>query len=178
MHDYIGFINISLYLCVFVKVFQGNRRIFQGYPGQRHNGGSYYDRNSNRTNYRYSGDQRHQGERSQGDASNSQFSNSMKGPAHPSVSSYRQDRPAQNGLPQRQPRTPPKNPWHTLNALHTCSGSLSFLLPSPSLPQYPSSNLYLHPVLNSLKAPFPWLLNCSIHMKNKIQVYICVVLFF
>ncbi|MCJ8734829.1 hypothetical protein PDJAM_G00239820 [Pangasius djambal] len=92
------------------QVFQGNRRIFQGYPGQRHNGGSYYDRNSNRTNYRYSGDQRHQGDRSQGDPSTSQFSNSVKGPAHPYVSSYRQDRPAQNGLPQRQPRTPPKNP--------------------------------------------------------------------
>ncbi|KAB5567308.1 hypothetical protein PHYPO_G00231290 [Pangasianodon hypophthalmus] len=92
------------------QVFQGNRRIFQGYPGQRHNGNSYYDRNSNRTNYRYSGDQRHQGDRSQGDPSTSQLSNSMKGPAHPSVSSYRQDRPAQNGLPQRQPRTPPKNP--------------------------------------------------------------------
>ncbi|KAF4072438.1 hypothetical protein AMELA_G00263020 [Ameiurus melas] len=108
------------------QVFQGNRRIFQGYPGQRHNGSSsYYDRNSNRTNYRYSGDHRAQGDRAQGDraqgdrgqgdrgqgnSSNLQFSNSMKGPAHPSVLSYRQDRPAQNGLPQRQPRTPPKNP--------------------------------------------------------------------
>ncbi|XP_062854515.1 spermatogenesis-associated serine-rich protein 2 [Trichomycterus rosablanca] len=92
------------------QVFQGNRRIFQGYPGQRHNSGSYHDRNPNRTNYRYSGDQRHQVERGQGDTSNSQFSNSMRGPTHPSVSTHRQDRPAQNGLPQRQPRTPPKAP--------------------------------------------------------------------
>ncbi|KAF7695470.1 spermatogenesis-associated serine-rich protein 2 isoform X2 [Silurus meridionalis] len=94
------------------QVFHGNRRIFQGYPGQRNNGGPYYDRNSNRTNYRYTGDQRHQGDRGQEDHSNPQFSNSTKGPAHPSVSSYRQDpqRPAQNGLPQRQPRTAPKNP--------------------------------------------------------------------
>ncbi|XP_058245879.1 spermatogenesis-associated serine-rich protein 2 isoform X2 [Hemibagrus wyckioides] len=97
------------------QVFQGNRRIFQGYPSQRHNGSSYYDRNSNRNNYRYSGDQRHQGDRSQGDRSqgdpsHSQYSNSTKGPAHPSASSYQQDRPAQNGLPQRQPRTSPKNP--------------------------------------------------------------------
>ncbi|TSN76510.1 Spermatogenesis-associated serine-rich protein 2 [Bagarius yarrelli] len=92
------------------QVFQGNRRIFQGYPGQRHNGSSYYDRNSNRNNYRYSGDQRHQGDRSQGNPSNSQFSNSMKDPAHPSVPFHQQDCPAQNGLPQRQPRTTPKNP--------------------------------------------------------------------
>ncbi|KAK3566526.1 hypothetical protein QTP86_034032 [Hemibagrus guttatus] len=92
------------------QVFQGNRRIFQGYPSQRNNGSSYYDRNSNRNNYRYSVDPRHQGDRSQGDPSHSQYSNSMKGPAHPSVSSYQQDRSAQNGLPQRQPRTSPKNP--------------------------------------------------------------------
>ncbi|KAM9476310.1 spermatogenesis-associated serine-rich protein 2 isoform 2-T4 [Clarias gariepinus] len=92
------------------QVFQGNRRIFQAYPGQRHNGSSYYDRSSNRPNYRYSGDQRQQGDRTNGDPSNSQFSNSMKGSAHPSVSSYQQDRPAQNGLPQRQPRTSPKKP--------------------------------------------------------------------
>ncbi|XP_060736764.1 spermatogenesis-associated serine-rich protein 2 isoform X1 [Tachysurus vachellii] len=92
------------------QVFQGNRRIFQSFPGQRHNGSSYYDRNSNRNIYRYSGDQRHQSDRSQGEPSNSQFSNSTKGPVHPTVLSYQQDRPAQNGLPQRQPRTPPKNP--------------------------------------------------------------------
>ncbi|XP_072537683.1 spermatogenesis-associated serine-rich protein 2 [Salminus brasiliensis] len=88
------------------QVFQGNRRIFQGYQGgQRHNGGSYQDRNPNRTNYRYHGDQRHQGDRAQADGPNSQFSNSMRGPSHPSASAYRQDRPAPNGLPQRQPRT-------------------------------------------------------------------------
>ncbi|XP_066499676.1 spermatogenesis-associated serine-rich protein 2 [Hoplias malabaricus] len=68
------------------QVFQGNRRIFQGYQGgQRHNGGSHY--------------------RAQTDGPNSQFSNNTKGPTHISASSYRQDRPAHNGLPQRQPRT-------------------------------------------------------------------------
>ncbi|XP_022526715.2 spermatogenesis-associated serine-rich protein 2 isoform X1 [Astyanax mexicanus] len=88
------------------QVFQGNRRIFQGYPGsQRYNGGTYHDRNPNRTNYRSHGDQRHQGDRSQGDGPGSQSSNSMRGPSHPSASAYRQDRPAPNGLPQRQPRT-------------------------------------------------------------------------
>ncbi|KAL6459072.1 hypothetical protein MHYP_G00325440 [Metynnis hypsauchen] len=90
------------------QVFQGNRRIFQGYQGgQRHNGGSYYDRNPNQTNYRYHGDQRHHSDRGQGDGPgpNSQFSNSTRGSSHPSASAYRQDRPAHNGLPQRQPRT-------------------------------------------------------------------------
>ncbi|XP_076845713.1 spermatogenesis-associated serine-rich protein 2 isoform X2 [Brachyhypopomus gauderio] len=88
------------------QVFQGNRRIFQGYPGgPRHNGGSNYERNPNRSNYRYHGEQRHQGDRSQGDSSNSQFSSSTKGPAQSSAAAYRQDRPTQNGLPQRQPRT-------------------------------------------------------------------------
>lgn len=84
------------------QVFQGNRRIFQGYQGQRYNGGSHYDRNPNRTTYRNPGDQRQAGERAQGESHNSQFSSNTK--------TYRPDRPAQNGLPQRQPRTPPKCP--------------------------------------------------------------------
>ncbi|XP_026884907.2 spermatogenesis-associated serine-rich protein 2 isoform X1 [Electrophorus electricus] len=88
------------------QVFQGNRRIFQGYQGgPRHNGASNYDRNPNRSNYRYHGEPRQQGDRGQGDTTNSQFPSSMKGPSQSSAAAYRQDRPAQNGLPQRQPRT-------------------------------------------------------------------------
>ncbi|XP_030640049.1 spermatogenesis-associated serine-rich protein 2 [Chanos chanos] len=92
------------------QVFHGNRRLGQGYHGgQRYNGGSYHDRNPNRTNYRNHGDRHHgdghQGERGHGDAPNSQFSNNSRGPTHSSMSSYRQDRPAHNGLPQRPPRT-------------------------------------------------------------------------
>ncbi|XP_041859311.1 spermatogenesis-associated serine-rich protein 2 [Melanotaenia boesemani] len=84
------------------QIFQGNRRTFQGQGyhsgGQRYNGSSYHERNTGRPNHRYQSDGGSSG-------STSQHSNSSRGPAHSSTSSHHQDRPAHNGLPQRQPRT-------------------------------------------------------------------------
>lgn len=82
------------------QIFQGNRRTFQGqgyHSGQRYNGGSYHDRNAGRANYRYQSDG--------GSSGPSQHSHSSRGPHHSSTSSYNQDRPSHNGLPQRLPRT-------------------------------------------------------------------------
>lgn len=74
------------------QVFQGNRRFIQGYQGtQRYNGNTPPERNPGRSGYR-----------SQTDL-DSQPSNSTRGSSH--SSGYRSDRPAHNGLPQRQPRT-------------------------------------------------------------------------
>ncbi|XP_051525287.1 spermatogenesis-associated serine-rich protein 2-like [Myxocyprinus asiaticus] len=89
------------------QIFLGNRRIIQGYQGnQRNNGSAHYDRNPGRTNYRYQGDRNH-GDRSHpsdhSDGPNPQLTNSARGPSHSSA--FRPDRPPQNGLPQRQPRT-------------------------------------------------------------------------
>ncbi|XP_020493690.1 spermatogenesis-associated serine-rich protein 2 [Labrus bergylta] len=82
------------------QIFQGNRRTFQGQGyhsgGQRYNGGSYHNRNASRGNHRYHGD---------GDAPSTHTNNS-RGPPRSSSSSYNQDRPSHNGLPQRPPRTP------------------------------------------------------------------------
>lgn len=82
------------------QIFQGNRRTFQGqgyHSGQRYNGGSYHDRNAGRANHRYQSDG--------GSSGPSQHSHSSRGPHHSSTSSYNQDRPSHNGLPQRLPRT-------------------------------------------------------------------------
>uniref|UniRef100_A0A3P9H9K3 Spermatogenesis-associated serine-rich protein 2 n=1 Tax=Oryzias latipes TaxID=8090 RepID=A0A3P9H9K3_ORYLA len=82
------------------QIFQGNRRTFhgQGYHsgGPRHNGSSHYDRNSGRGRYQSDGGS---------SGPTSQHSASSRGPSHLSTSSHHQDRPAQNGLPQRLPRT-------------------------------------------------------------------------
>uniref|UniRef100_A0A8C2PP08 Spermatogenesis-associated serine-rich protein 2-like n=1 Tax=Cyprinus carpio TaxID=7962 RepID=A0A8C2PP08_CYPCA len=74
------------------QIFQGNRRIIHGYQGtQRYNGNTHPDRNPGRSGYRYQSDL------------DSQPTNSARGSSH--SSGYRSDRPAHNGLPQRQPRT-------------------------------------------------------------------------
>ncbi|XP_070695338.1 spermatogenesis-associated serine-rich protein 2 [Pempheris klunzingeri] len=84
------------------QIFQGNRRTFQGQGyhsgGQRFNGGSYHDRNAGRANHRYQSDGGSSGP-------TSHHSNSSRGPSHSSTSSYNQERPSHNGLPQRPPRT-------------------------------------------------------------------------
>lgn len=89
------------------QIFQGNRRTFQGQGyhsgGQRYNGGSYHDRNAGRANHRYQSDGSSSGP-------TSQHSNNSRGPPRSSTSSYNQDRPSHNGLPQRLPRT--HCPWH------------------------------------------------------------------
>ncbi|KAM9856005.1 spermatogenesis-associated serine-rich protein 2 [Aulostomus maculatus] len=81
------------------QIFQGNRRTFQGQGyhsgGQRYNGGSYHERNAGRAHHRYQSDS----------GSTSHHSSSSRGPFHSSSSSYNQDRPSHNGLPQRPPRT-------------------------------------------------------------------------
>ncbi|XP_068589493.1 spermatogenesis-associated serine-rich protein 2 [Cebidichthys violaceus] len=88
------------------QIFHGNRRTFQGQGyhsgGQRYNGGYYPDRNAGRANHRYQSD----GASSGGSSGPSQHSHSSRGPHHSSTSSYNQDRPSNNGLPQRPPRTP------------------------------------------------------------------------
>ncbi|XP_043103009.1 spermatogenesis-associated serine-rich protein 2 [Puntigrus tetrazona] len=74
------------------QIFQGNRRIIHGYQGtQRYNGNAHPERNPGRSGYRYQSDL------------DSQPTNSARGSSH--SSGYRSDRPAHNGLPQRQPRT-------------------------------------------------------------------------
>ncbi|XP_068181479.1 spermatogenesis-associated serine-rich protein 2 isoform X2 [Antennarius striatus] len=82
------------------QIFQGNRRTFQGQGyhsgGQRYNGGSYHDRNAGRANHRYHADG--------GSGPASQHPNSSRGPSRSSTSSYNQERPSHNGLPQRPPR--------------------------------------------------------------------------
>ncbi|XP_070767065.1 spermatogenesis-associated serine-rich protein 2 [Enoplosus armatus] len=83
------------------QIFQGNRRTFQGqgyHSGQRYNGGSYHDRNAGRANHRYQSDGGSSGP-------TSQHSNNSRGPPRSSTSSYNQERPSHNGLPQRPPRT-------------------------------------------------------------------------
>uniref|UniRef100_A0A8P4GFL1 Spermatogenesis-associated serine-rich protein 2 n=1 Tax=Dicentrarchus labrax TaxID=13489 RepID=A0A8P4GFL1_DICLA len=80
------------------QIFQGNRRTFQGQGYQRYNGGSYHDRNAGRTNHRYQSDGGSSGP-------TSQHSNNSRGPSRSSTSSYNQERPSHNGLPQRPPRT-------------------------------------------------------------------------
>ncbi|XP_029520841.2 spermatogenesis-associated serine-rich protein 2-like isoform X1 [Oncorhynchus nerka] len=96
--------------------FQGNRRYTAGpgyySGGQRYNGGSYRDRNTNRGGYRSEGYQGYQGNQGQGDGPShptstvTQSSNSTRGPSNSTPSSsYRQDHPSHNGLPQRPPRT-------------------------------------------------------------------------
>ncbi|XP_029974934.1 spermatogenesis-associated serine-rich protein 2 [Salarias fasciatus] len=85
------------------QIFQGNRRTFQGqgyHGGQRYNGSSYHDRNAGRANHRHQGDGG-----GGGGGSAAHHSNSSRGPSTTSSSSHHQDRPAHNGLPQRQPRT-------------------------------------------------------------------------
>ncbi|XP_057211999.1 spermatogenesis-associated serine-rich protein 2 isoform X2 [Triplophysa rosa] len=83
------------------QIFQGNRRIIQGYQGnQRYNGNGHRDRNPGRTNSRYQGDCYHGDHR---ESPNSQPANSVKSPSHPSA--YHPDQPSHNGLPQRQPRS-------------------------------------------------------------------------
>ncbi|XP_059360372.1 spermatogenesis-associated serine-rich protein 2-like isoform X1 [Carassius carassius] len=73
------------------QIFQGNRRIIHGYQGtQRYNGNTHPERNPGRS-YRYQSDLE------------SQPTNSVRGSSN--SSGYRSDRPAHNGLPQRQPRT-------------------------------------------------------------------------
>ncbi|XP_076022901.1 spermatogenesis-associated serine-rich protein 2 [Genypterus blacodes] len=85
------------------QIFQGNRRTFQGQGYQRYNGGSYHDRNASRGNYRHQSDGAGAG--SSGPTSQ-QHSNNSRGPSHSSTSSsYNPERPSQNGLPQRFPRT-------------------------------------------------------------------------
>uniref|UniRef100_A0A8C2ZPL8 Uncharacterized protein n=1 Tax=Cyclopterus lumpus TaxID=8103 RepID=A0A8C2ZPL8_CYCLU len=83
------------------QIFQGNRRTFQGQGyysgGQRYNGGSYNERNVGRANHRYQSDG--------GPSGPSQHSHSSRGPHHSSTTSNNQDRPSNNGLPQRPPRT-------------------------------------------------------------------------
>ncbi|XP_054465852.1 spermatogenesis-associated serine-rich protein 2 [Anoplopoma fimbria] len=89
------------------QIFQGNRRTFQGQGyhsgGQRYNGSSYNERNAGRPNHRYQSDG--------GSSGPSQHSNSSRGPHHSSTSSHNRtqgattDRPSNNGLPQRPPRT-------------------------------------------------------------------------
>ncbi|XP_020314758.1 spermatogenesis-associated serine-rich protein 2 [Oncorhynchus kisutch] len=88
--------------------FLGNRRYTAGpgyhSGGQRYNGGSYRDRNPNRGGYRS------QGYQGQGDGPShptaTQSSNSTRAPSNSAPSSsYRQDHPSHNGLPQRPPRT-------------------------------------------------------------------------
>uniref|UniRef100_A0A673XJI8 Spermatosis associated serine rich 2 n=1 Tax=Salmo trutta TaxID=8032 RepID=A0A673XJI8_SALTR len=88
--------------------FLGNRRYTAGpgyHPGgQRYNGSSYRDRNPNRGGYRS------QGYQGQGDGPShptpTQSSNSTRAPSNSAPSSsYRQDHPSHNGLPQRPPRT-------------------------------------------------------------------------
>ncbi|KAG8002459.1 Spermatogenesis-associated serine-rich protein 2, partial [Nibea albiflora] len=84
------------------QIFQGNRRTFQGQGyhsgGQRYNGGSHHERNAGRANHRYQSDGGPSGP-------TSQHSNNSRGPSRSSTSSYNQDRPSHNGLPQRPPRT-------------------------------------------------------------------------
>ncbi|XP_038577909.1 spermatogenesis-associated serine-rich protein 2 [Micropterus salmoides] len=83
------------------QIFQGNRRTFQGqgyHSGPRYNGSSYHDRNAGRANHRYQSDSGSSGPTSH------HFNNS-RGPSRSSTSSYNQDRPSHNGLPQRPPRT-------------------------------------------------------------------------
>ncbi|XP_056278131.1 spermatogenesis-associated serine-rich protein 2 [Pseudoliparis swirei] len=84
------------------QIFQGNRRTFQGQGyysgGQRYNGSSYNERNAGRANHRYQSDG--------GPSGPSQPSRSSRGPNHSSTTSNNQDRPSNNGLPQRPPRTP------------------------------------------------------------------------
>ncbi|CAB1336552.1 unnamed protein product [Coregonus sp. 'balchen'] len=92
--------------------FLGNRRYTAGpgyhSGGQRYNGSSYRDRNPNRGGYRSQG---YQGNQGQGDSPShptttaTQSSNSTRGPSNSTPSSYRQDHPSHNGLPQRPPRT-------------------------------------------------------------------------
>lgn len=80
------------------QIFQGNRRTFQGQGyhsgSQRYNGGPHTDRNAARTNHRSQSD---------GASAGPTSHNNSRGP--PRSSTYHQDRPAQNGLPQRPPRT-------------------------------------------------------------------------
>ncbi|XP_039522175.1 spermatogenesis-associated serine-rich protein 2 isoform X2 [Pimephales promelas] len=95
------------------QIFQGNRRYIHGYQGnQRYNGNAHPERNPGRSNYRNQGERSYQSDitsqpanraRPQSDL-RSQPANSVRGSAH--SSGYRSDRPAHNGLPQRQPRTP------------------------------------------------------------------------
>ncbi|XP_056585546.1 spermatogenesis-associated serine-rich protein 2 [Triplophysa dalaica] len=83
------------------QIFQGNRRIIQGYQGNpRYNGNGNQDRNPGRTNSRYQGDRYHGDHR---ETPNSQPANSVKSPSH--LSANRPDQPSHNGLPQRQPRS-------------------------------------------------------------------------
>ncbi|XP_059403737.1 spermatogenesis-associated serine-rich protein 2-like [Carassius carassius] len=80
------------------QIFQGNRRIIHGYQGnQRFNGNGHPVPNPGRSSYRYQGERSHQIDL------NSQPTNSVRGSSH--SSGYCSDRPAHNGLPQRQPRT-------------------------------------------------------------------------
>ncbi|XP_044068570.1 spermatogenesis-associated serine-rich protein 2 [Siniperca chuatsi] len=83
------------------QIFQGNRRTFQGqgyHSGQRYNGSSYHDRNASRANHHYQSDGGSSGP-------TLHHSNNLRGPSRSSTSSYNQDRPSHNGLPQRPPRT-------------------------------------------------------------------------
>ncbi|XP_031700841.1 spermatogenesis-associated serine-rich protein 2 isoform X1 [Anarrhichthys ocellatus] len=88
------------------QIFHGNRRTFQGQGyhsgGPRYNGGYYPDRSAGRANPRYQSD----GASSGGSSGPSQHPHSSRGPHHSSTSSYNQDRPSNNGLPQRPPRRP------------------------------------------------------------------------
>ncbi|XP_068454039.1 spermatogenesis-associated serine-rich protein 2-like [Clinocottus analis] len=98
------------------QIFQGNRRTFQGQGfhsgGPRYNGGSYNERNAGgRANHRYQSDGGSSGP--SGPSGPSQHSHSSRGPHHSSSTSSsssnnnnnNQDRPSNNGLPQRLPRT-------------------------------------------------------------------------
>uniref|UniRef100_A0A3Q3WIP0 Spermatogenesis associated serine rich 2 n=1 Tax=Mola mola TaxID=94237 RepID=A0A3Q3WIP0_MOLML len=82
------------------QIFQGNRRTFQGQGyhsgGQRYNGSSYHDKNTSRAYNRYQSD---------GGSSGSTSHSISRGPSRSSTSSYNQERPSHNGLPQRLPRT-------------------------------------------------------------------------
>lgn len=84
------------------QIFQGNRRTFQGQGyhsgGPRYNGGSYNERNAGRANHRYHSDA--------GSSGPAQHSHNSRGPPPSTAPSSNQDRPANNGLPQRPPRTP------------------------------------------------------------------------
>ncbi|XP_055747900.1 spermatogenesis-associated serine-rich protein 2-like isoform X3 [Salvelinus fontinalis] len=89
--------------------FQGNRRYTAGpgyySGGQRYNGGSYRDRNTNRGGYRSEGYQGYQGNQGQDDGPSHPPSTATQSSNSTPSSSYRQDHPSHNGLPQRPPRT-------------------------------------------------------------------------
>ncbi|KAJ8016852.1 hypothetical protein DPEC_G00011650 [Dallia pectoralis] len=90
--------------------FQGNRRYTAGpgyhSGGQRFNGSSYRDRNPNRGGYRSQGYQGYQGNPAHGDGPDHSTTAPTQSFASTPSSSYRQDHPSHNGLPQRPPRTP------------------------------------------------------------------------